>query len=123
MHPLRAALSALSASLLAASLVACAWSVPADPGENARLRGRSVVEEPLPPLSPGTALPSRVVAGADDGAASLYASRCGRCHAPFSPRYATAEEWPGHVRKYGPRAGLFGEERERVLRWLVGNAR
>ncbi len=117
---------ALALPLLAAAalLAGCAWSVPADPGQNARLRGRSFAEEPLPPVGPGEALPARVVGpSSDDGARALYASRCGSCHAPFSPRFATADEWPAHVRKYGPRAGLFGADRERVLRWLVANAR
>ena len=39
-------------------------------------------------------------------------ARCGQCHAPFSPRHASADEWPTFVRKYGPRAGLFGEDSE-----------
>ena len=59
----------------------------------------------------------------DDGARAIYLQRCGQCHEPFSPRHAAADEWPALVRKYGPRAGLFGEERGRVERWLVANSR
>src|SRR5437773_1006607 len=70
-------------------LPACSWSVPADPGKNAALRGR-----PAP---------------VDDGARTLYVQHCSRCHEPFSPSHATAEEWPSLVRRYGPRAGLFGD--------------
>jgi hypothetical protein len=59
----------------------------------------------------------------DDGARAIYLQRCSQCHEPFSPRHASPAEWPGLVRKYGPRAGLFGDERGRVLRWLQANAR
>ena len=103
---------------------ACSWSVPADPAENARLRSHA--------SDAGPVLDSRSVAGpvlargggaTDDGARVIYLQRCGRCHEPFSPRHASPDEWPGLVRKYGPRAGLFGEDRDRVLRWLEANAR
>ena len=49
-------------------------------------------------------------------------------HRPISlgigePRHATPAQWPGLVRTYGPRAGLFGEDRARVTRWLQAAAR
>lgn len=121
----------LALSMLALP-AACSWAVPADPGENARLRSRSLDVGPTAPSMPGRsdgsvdgrgASPVRALGGdaTDDGA--IYRQRCGQCHEPFSPRHASAGEWPGYVRKYGPRAGLFGEERARVLRWLQANAR
>ena len=127
---LRAALlsSAAAAAFVAAgSLAACAWSVPADPGMNARQRGGlGVVPAATGPargvLSAGRGVP-RSTARSDDGARAVYLERCGRCHEPFSPRHAAADEWPGIVRKMGPRAGLFGAERGRVLSWLQANAR
>ena len=80
-----------------------------------------------PPASTGTSglAPVRALGGdaTDDGTRAVYMQRCGQCHEPFSPRHASAAEWPGYVRKYGPRAGLFGEERDRVVRWLMANAR
>ena len=106
---------------------ACAWSVPANPGLNARERGR--VEEAdlsgAPAGGPATPAPAAGIGGGGNDAATraLYLAKCGQCHAPWSPRHATAAEWPSLVRKYGPRAGLFGEDRERVVRYLQANAR
>lgn len=118
----------LAASFLAlATLAACSWSVPADPGENARLRSRPSGAGPAALPHPSAASGPGVVAlgsdASDDGARAIYLTRCSRCHEPFSPRHARAGDWPALVRKYGPRAGLFGEERDRVTRWLVANAR
>lgn len=114
---------------LALAASACSWSVPADPGENVRLRSRGADADPAALSNPpdGSLRPASVRAiggdASDDGARTIYLTRCGRCHEPFSPRRASAGEWPGIVRKMGPRAGLFGEERDRVLRWLQANAR
>jgi hypothetical protein len=99
---------------------ACSWGVPADPGRNASERSG-------PPASPATdgaaAAGAPRAPAADEGARALYLDRCGRCHAPFPPEHASAAAWPALVRRYGPRAGLFGAERERVLAWLVERAR
>ena len=116
----RPVLSLLAASA-AALLAACAWSVPADPGLVVECRpcgpgpcGR------VPAATPGAPV-GRVAA--DDGARAIYLDRCSRCHEAFPPSHATPAQWPIFVRKYGPRAGLFGEERERVIRWLQANSR
>lgn len=101
-------------------LAACAWSVPADPGRNAAERTRPATPPPPSAARVGGAPAFRA---ADDATRALYEERCGRCHAPFDPRHATPDQWPGLVRRYGPRAGLFGEERARVLAWLVARAR
>lgn len=116
-----------SVALAAASLsTACSWAVPADPGQNARLRSHG--SDAGPAADSGFAAgpaPVRAVGGdaTDDGARAVYFQRCAQCHEPFSPKFASADEWPGYVRKYGPRAGLFGGERDRVVRWLQANAR
>jgi hypothetical protein len=120
--------SLLRAALLSAalSLAACAWSVPADPGMNASIRRSTSVPDAQPTgLSSSTSVRStaRGAGPLDDGARDIYLRRCSQCHEPFSPRHATANEWPALVRKYGPRAGLFGEERERVVRYLQATAR
>ncbi len=104
---------------LAASLAACTWSVPADPGQNGRERGAAPAAATAASLR--TAAPPG--APADAATRELYERKCGQCHAPFSPRHATPAQWPGLVRTYGPRAGLFGEERARVTRWLQAAAR
>ncbi|MBL9085707.1 MAG: hypothetical protein JNM10_01060 [Planctomycetia bacterium] len=121
MHPTRPSVrllcSALPAIVAGAALAGCTWSVPADPGRNAVERGAPVVVAPA-------ARPSAVVASApDDGTRTLYERKCGQCHAPFSPRHASPAQWPGLVRTYGPRAGLFGDERARVTRYLQTAAR
>jgi hypothetical protein len=116
MHP-RAFLS-LALAAVALGAVACAWSVPADPGENARRR--SAQHAGASPVQAIVAAPGRASA---PSVAALYAEKCGQCHAPFPATYASAEEWPVFVRRYGPRAGLFGAERARVLSWLQANAR
>ena len=103
--------------LLSLLVAACSWSVPADPGRNARLHARSSGASPAASWSPDA------TGFVDDGAARIYVTKCSQCHEPFAPSHAAADEWPRFVRKYGPRAGLFGAERERVLRWLQGNAR
>ena len=55
-----------------------------------------------------------------DGDRRLYEARCGFCHVPFAREDFDAREWPGVVKKMGPRAGLTGHQRERVLRYLTG---
>lgn len=110
-----------SAALLLAGallLAACSWSVPANPGRNVALR------------DPDTSWTTTQVSleGADGTAtddaeaARMYVTRCGKCHVPFPPTQVPAARWPFFVAKYGPRAGLFGEDRERVLVWLMANA-
>jgi hypothetical protein len=104
------------------ALVACSWSVPADPGENARLRSRAVAPQTTTG-TPSPSAPRRPLVADDPGTRALYERKCGQCHEPFPPTYGTAGDWPGWVRKYGPRAGLFGAERQTVLAWLQRNAR
>lgn len=122
----RAAAFPLLAMALSA-LGACAWSVPADPGRNALLRSRETTEAafPSPTAESGRADRAQALGGVDSdaGARTLYLTKCGQCHAPWPTTHATAAEWPAFVAKYGPRAGLFGADRERVLRWLQANAR
>ena len=132
MSPSRLALPVLSGLSLTA-LAACAWSVPADPGENARLRSAPPawsVETPVPRSGPGPAAPGigpRAAPAArpasDDGARAVYLARCSACHEPFAPTHVSASQWPFYVAKYGPRAGLFGDERARVLAWLQAHSR
>jgi hypothetical protein len=104
-------------------LGACSWGVPANSGTN------SIVRERLHPALRGVPEPSEscivpVSASAqDERARCLYLNRCAQCHKPFSPTYATAEEWPVIVRRYAPRAALYGADRARVLHWLQANAR
>lgn len=109
----------LASLLLAASLAACTWSVPADPGRNVRERG----DAPAPAATASVRSASPAASPGDEATRALYERKCGQCHAPFSPRHATPAQWPGLVRTYGPRAGLFGEERARVVRWLQAAAR
>ena len=102
---------------LGCGLTSCAWSVPASPGQNALARTpkqeTSMVTTSL-----------ETEAGAEDSATeALYLARCGRCHVAHQPTAYSAGAWPFYVHKYGPRAGLFGEERERVLAWLQARAR
>ena len=107
--------------LVALALAACSWSVPADPGLNSRLRSRFV------PTAEGGARGTVQADGytdaGDPGASALHYEHCSRCHAPFAPTYVTAGEWPRYVRRYAPRAGLYGNDRDRVLKWLQANAR
>ena len=109
---------------IALLLSACSWSVPADPGLNAKLHAK--------PSSSAGAIPPGTVPGAtvasspasDDAIArGLYLNHCSRCHEPIPPEALAAGDWPRYVRRYGPRAGLFGAERARVLRWLQANTR
>ena len=99
---------------------ACSWAVPADPGLNTQLRGGSdwVLAE-ADPVSPGDVDRS---AASDVGARAIYLRKCSQCHEPFHPADLPAAAWPAAVAKYGPRAGLFGAERQRVLDWLMANA-
>jgi hypothetical protein len=123
-------LTRLTASLLAstsvAALAACTWSVPADPGENARLRA-GLPAWTVPATNPATPAAGDARAyprpAPDDGAKAIYLARCSACHEPFAPTHVSAGEWPTYVAKYGPRAGLFGQERARVLAWLQAASR
>ena len=105
---------------LALAAAACSWQVPADPGLNYAQRTRP------PEVARGlTAPPTKqevARAGEDPQARALYLNHCSRCHAPFDPRAIPAGQWPMYVAKYGPRAGLFGADRARVLAWLQANA-
>jgi hypothetical protein len=98
------------------------WSVPADPGENARLRARRDVPALAAAGGSGGGSPGLVADGADPAAASLYAVRCAQCHEAYPPEAFSAGEWPLYVDRYGPRAGLYGADRASVLRWLQANA-
>ena len=113
-------LPGLSLALLSLAASACTWSVPADPGLNARARSRDSGFDPAP--EPGPSVGPRPLV-ADDGMRGLYVSRCGGCHEAYAPSSHAASEWPGVVRRMAPRAGVFGAERERLLEWLVANAR
>lgn len=126
MNPVRllSAVTLLLGGALAA-LPACSWSVPADPGRNAARRTHAEPETaPTGALATtgGAAAPARG-AEADPAAGTIYARRCAQCHEPFAPDTFTASEWPMYVDRYGPRAGLFGSERARVLAWLQAHAR
>jgi len=98
--------------LLASS---CRWAVPADPGLNARLRQKQA------PFVQTEALDGE--AAEDHATRTLYMQKCGRCHAPYPPGFLSASRWPAMVSKYAPRAGLYGEDRQRVQSWLIANAR
>lgn len=99
---------------------ACSWAVPAEPGLNTQLRGGAdwVLAEADPIRSPDVDR----AAATDVGARTLYIRKCSQCHEPFAPTDLPAAAWPAAVAKYGPRAGLFGAERQRVLDWLMANA-
>ncbi len=107
--------------LLALGVAACSWSVPADPGLNSKLRRRPAAAARNIANAPLQADGYTDVG--DPGARVLYYEHCSRCHAPFAPTYVTAGEWPRYVRRYAPRAGLYGADRQRVLTWLQANAR
>jgi hypothetical protein len=111
-RPLRPAAAGLLLLLLAG---ACAWSVPADPGLHAMRRAD-------PPTARSVSSAAEAVRD-DPGARALYLSHCGRCPEPWPPTHLRAAEWPRFVRHYAPRAGLYGADRDRVLRWLQANAR
>lgn len=103
--------------ILSGVLTGCAWSVPASPGKNALAR---TPEQPAEMVPTAASMPR---APADPATEALYLSRCGRCHVAHRPTAYAAGAWPFYVSKYGPRAGLFGEERARVLAWLQASAR
>ncbi len=111
------------AVVLAVTSVACSWSVPADPGLNAKRRSRTPSSTDAGPSARATSSAPRPPAAGDAEAGSIYYTKCSQCHEAFSPKHATASQWPAFVRKYGPRAGLFGPERDRVLAWLKARAR
>ncbi len=102
-------------------IAACTWSVPANPGRNMALRDADTSWTTTQVSLEGAD------ADADDPrhdseAAQMYVTRCGKCHVPYPPTQVPAARWPFFVAKYGPRAGLFGADRERVLAWLMANA-
>ena len=106
----------LLALALPVAVAACSWTVPADPGRNSRLRSRAGASfQPVSAAAPGAPY-------VDESAGAVYVARCSRCHEPFSPSRFSAAEWPALVQRYGPRAGLFGSERARVLAWLQAHA-
>ncbi len=113
-----AALLILGAVICALGAACSGFSVPADPGLRAKMYG-GASEEAASPVAATATRP----AFADEGARTLYMSHCGACHEPFDPGSMGAGDWPRFVRKYGPRAGLFGANRARVLTWLQANAR
>ena len=51
-----------------------------------------------------------------------YRTSCNRCHALYMPRSFTMAEWPGLVKRYGPRARLTNKQRDLVIDYLVTNA-
>jgi hypothetical protein len=104
--------------LLLGGLGACAWSVPADPGALARLRGAQGAGP-----DPSATVGETPRAASDPGARTLYLEHCGRCHEPFAPDIMAAQDWPRYVQRYAPRAGLWGRDRARVLAWLEAHAR
>jgi hypothetical protein len=117
----RKASAIITALLLALGVAACSWSVPADPGLNSKLRLRPAAASANTANAPMQA--DGYTDAGDPGASALYYDHCSRCHAPFAPTYVTAGEWPRYVRRYAPRAGLYGADRQRVLTWLQANAR
>ena len=105
------------------ALAACSWSVAADPAHrDAVPRKRAPIESSQSPASAAPPAEPRQQT-ADEGVGAIYAQRCAACHELFPRTYATAGEWTVFVARYAPRAGLFGQERERVLRWLQAGAR
>ena len=108
----------LAAALVASLSAACSWSVPADPGLNSQQRSRAQSRVQTVSFEPG-----RSAQAHDPGAETLYYEHCSRCHVAFHPTHLTAAEWPRYVRRYAPRANLHGENRQRVQRWLMANAR
>jgi cytochrome c5 len=114
--------------LVAGSHATGCWSVPADPGENARLRTRRSTPSQAPAVAAratpgGSGGEAGRAEGVDPAAESIYYSKCSQCHEAYPPGMFSAGEWPLYVDRYGPRAGLFGAERASVLRWLQANAR
>lgn len=105
----------LVAMMGALVLAACAWSYPADPGRRSRSGA-------APATFGDETAEAWAERAADPATEALYQRRCGQCHEPLDPTYASAAEWPMFVARYGPRAGLFGAERTRVLAWLQAHA-
>jgi len=123
-----AAVLRTAAFLLLLLLGSCSSAVPADPGLNAKLRGKPDAgaaggQGAAGPGNAGGAGVTPATAEADEGARRLYLNHCGRCHQPFAPAARRAADWPRYVRRYAPRAGLFGADRARVLAWLQAHAR
>jgi hypothetical protein len=119
-NPTRALVLILTLLALPLAVAACSWQVPADPGLNyqQRVRTPAVASTPMAPAAAG----QPPALAQDAGARALYMNHCSRCHAPFAPSSLRAGQWPMYVRKYAPRAQLFGADRARVLAWLQANA-
>jgi len=100
-----------SLAVFALAAAACAGR-SRGPGEECGARSRGAVPRGNCPRAPSAA----------DGAAGASTSRDARSATRRSLRATRRGRVAALVRKYGPRAGLFGEERDRVLRWLVARA-
>jgi len=75
-------------------------------------------EDNLPtPVAPDAQTAARYQQGR-----SMYARKCGRCHELFDPAEYSADDWPGYVKRYGPRAGLIAEDRATVIEYLQASA-
>ncbi len=121
MHPEPARRARLCQFLLLGWLVlgtACSWGVPADPGKNARVRAQPTASSSVPVATAQAGGESTL----DPRAGALYAQRCSQCHELIPPPSLAANEWRMALRKYGPRAGLFGAERAQVEAWLIAQA-
>jgi len=110
--------AAVFAALYFVLTSACAWSVPADPGLNALRRNPPQTTSVAQTDDEGVTTPR-----SDPQVAAIYYRKCSQCHEPYHPTYLPASLWPAYVRKYAPRAGLFGRDRQRVLAWLQAHAR
>jgi cytochrome c5 len=51
----------------------------------------------------------------------LYRSKCRTCHTLIEPKKFKDEEWKTFVEKYGSRAHLSVEDKEKILKYLMDN--
>lgn len=79
----------------------------------------------LPPVTP--ALVERAVGRWPDSSEAslkrgrrLFVDRCSGCHSLVLPREHSGEEWPDYLDAMSERARLTPQERELVLRYLLG---